>query len=240
MRYFGIEYSLNEDIVGEIPQIKEVIHSCHIEDEPHFIDKFPFEKIEINPILSNVVLNTKSNRTDAIKINSIGFSFGSLVISDRFKKILEQFNCYCVQFFPTYILHENEECMSYWQTHIYKIPYEYIDFKNTDILIKERDTNGKSIQKYLNRTSKEEFLQMTKFIKYPKMIYLKNISFSNQMNLDFFYLRYTEGNNYGIVSERLKIELEKQGITGIEFKPFELTLQEWYSSGLREKYYGKT
>ena len=42
------------------------------------------------------------------------------------------------------------------------------------------------------------------------------------------------------VSEKLKIELEKNEITGIEFKPIEISFNEWYvSGGEREKIYGK-
>ncbi|MGY0408906.1 MAG: hypothetical protein ACWIPJ_11250 [Polaribacter sp.] len=66
--------------------------------------------------------------------------------------------------------------------------------------------NRKPIQKYLERTTKEGFLNMVKCIKYPKMLFLKNISFKNEMNLDYFFLRYFEGKGYRVVSERLKNE----------------------------------
>jgi hypothetical protein len=59
------------------------------------------------------------------------------------------------------------------------------------------------------------------------------------MNLDFFVLRYTEGALRGIVSERLKNELEKNEISGIEFRPIEIDYQEWLQGGYREKIYGK-
>ncbi len=89
-------------------------------------------------------------------------------------------------------------------------------------------------------SNKEDFLSMIETMKYPKILYLKNISFIELMNLDYFFLRNFEGIGNGIVSENLKIEIEKQGITGIEFKPIEISLNDWFgSNGLREKIYGR-
>jgi len=228
MKYFAIEYSLNEKMMGSLPQVKEVIHNCHVDNEPRFIDKFPFEEIKIEPILSNIKLCPNSKLTDIIMTGSIGFSFGSILISDRFKELLEQFNCYGIQFFPTHLVHKNEKNDSYWQTHIYKVPYNCVDFSNTDVLLKDRDENRKPIKRYLDKTNEESFLSMVNFIKYPKMLFLKNVAFKENMNYDYFHMRYTEGNNCGIVSEKLKKEIEKNELTGIEFRPLELTLEEWY------------
>ena len=218
MKYFILQSSLNQKIIGNIPQVKEVIHNCHVYDEANFIDRFPFKKIEINPILSNVVLYAKSKQTDLLAVVSIGFSCGSMVISDKLKKILEQSNCFGLQFFPTHFIHKNKKNNDYWQTHIYDIPYDIIDFRNTDFLLKDRDENNKPIQNYLEKMSKNEFLDMKDSMKYPKMLFLKNISFKNEMNLDYFFLRNFEGIGYGIISEKLKNKIEKESITGIKFK----------------------
>lgn len=225
-KYFSIHNSLNEKIMGKLPQVNEVVHNCHTSETPNFIDKFPFEKIEINPILSNSVLYAKARPTDLIHISGIGFSHGSMLISNKFKNLLEQFNCFGVQFFPTYIIHKEKKIENYWQTHIYDIPYNFIDFKNTGLLLKDRDENRKPIQSYLEKLNKKEFLDMVESIKYPKMLFMKNVSFVEEMNLDYFFLRYFEGANLGIVTERLKIEIEKQKITGIEFKPVEISIND--------------
>lgn len=227
--------------MGHLPQVKEVVHNCHISDNPNFIDRFPFEKIEVNPILSNAVLYSKSNQTDLIHTSSIGFSYGSMLINDKFKTILEQFNCFGIQFYSTYIIHKEKKIDNYWQTHIYDIPYDFIDFTNTALLLKYRDENGKPIQNYLERVSnKEEFLNMVEIMKYPKMLFLKNISFVKEMDIDYFFLRNYESASLGIVSEKLKNEIEEQKITGIEFRPIDVSLNDWLgSNGLREKIYGR-
>jgi hypothetical protein len=241
MKYFSIHNSLNEKIIGKIPQVKEVIHNCHVSENSNFIDKFPFKKIDLNPVLSNVVLYSKSKKTDLIQVGSKGFSFGSLLISDRMKKILKEFNCFGVQFFSTHIIHNNKKIDKYWQTHIYDIPYDFIDFENTDLLLKDRDENRKPIESHLKRViNKEDFLKVANDIKYPKTLFLKNISFVKEMDLDYFFLQNFEGASLGIASEKLKNEIEKQEITGVEFKPIEVSLNDWFeSNGLREKNYGR-
>lgn len=62
------------------------------------------------------------------------------------------------------------------------------------------------------------------------------------MDLDYFFLRYLEnGGSYGIVSERLKDEIEKQGITGIEFRPIKISYNEWIKrDGPRDQIYGRS
>lgn len=226
--------------MGKLPQVKEVVHNCHVSDNPNFIDRFTFEKIERNPILSNAVLYNESNQTDLIKTGSVGFSYGSMLISNKLKEIIEQFNCFGIQFFPTYIYHKDKKVENYWQTHIYDVPYDFINFKDTDLLLKDRDENRKQIQSYLERVSnKEEFLNMAETMKYPKMLFLKKVSFVEKINLDYFFLRNFEGASNGIVSKELKNEIEKQEITGVEFKPIEVDLNDWLgSNGSREKTYG--
>ena len=40
MKYFTLENSINEKIMGNIPQTKEYIHHCDIWNDPNFIEKF--------------------------------------------------------------------------------------------------------------------------------------------------------------------------------------------------------
>src|SRR5690349_13486573 len=232
MKYFAIEYSLNERIVGKIPQTKEFKHHCDVSNDPSFIDKFPFTKIEVNPILSNLVLYPSAKQTDVIDtMSSVGFSFGSLVVSNEFKDILEQFKCYGIQFFSTHIIQDGEVYAGYWQTHIYKLAFEYIDFSKTQIVLRDRDKNRNVITKDLKVSSMIEFFTIAESVVYPKEIRLSDIHFNENMDLDYFQLGYINGGHRGIVSEKLKSELEKQNCTGIEFRPLELPLVEWLQNG---------
>ena len=227
--------------MGKIPQIKEFIYHCDVDSNPKSIDKFIFEKIEIEPILSNVALYANAKQTDFINTyGHVGFGFGNL-ISDKFKHLLEKFNCYGFQFFKTYIVQKNEKVETYWQTNVYDFPYKFINFKKTSFLLKDRDVNRNVISEIIYFKDVEEFKVFANQVRYPKWIFFKDIVFRQDMNLDFFSLRYTEGTQNGIISERLKNELEKNKITGIEFRPIEISFQDWVKSdGPRDQIYGRS
>jgi hypothetical protein len=238
MKYFAIENSLNEKIMGKIPQMKDCITHCHV-DDPNLIDNLYFKKIEGVPILYNAVLHANAKKTDLIETGGIGFSFGTIVISDKLKKIFDRFNVYGVQYFNTYIVQSNKENTKYFQTHFYDFPFQNIDFTKTSFLLKDRDIHRNVVSKEITFSNTEELLDFTDEIKYPSIVEFKEITFNSEMNLDYFFLRFFNANK-GIVSENLKNEIERNNITGIEFRPIEISYNEWYGTGNeREKIYGK-
>ena len=107
--------------------------------------------------------------------------------------------------------------------------------------IKEYKENGNVDKKDIKFTNLNEFINLTETLEPPKMLFIKSFFFNIHMNLDYFTLRYTESCHDGIVSEKLKKEIEKEGITGIEFRPIELSLNEWLMpGGERERIYGRS
>lgn len=241
MKYFALQTSLNKKVLGKYPNIDGFVHHCNVDEESKFIDKFLFEKIEIKPVLSNVILSNDAKLIDFIDVfGDVGFNFG-YIISDKFKQILDQFNCYGFQFFETYIIQNNQRIDNYWQTNIYDFAFSFIDFKNTLFLLKDRDLNRNVISKSINFSNENEFKLFVNNLSYPKMISFSSISFTENMNLDFFTLRYSDGAQKGIVSEKLKNEMEKNEITGIEFRPIEISLQDWLKrDGPRDQIYGRS
>lgn len=240
MKYFSVQGSMNTKIIGKIPHTKEVLHNCDVWDEPMFIDRMFFRKIEGTPILSNAVLFPKAKLTDFILTYGIGFGFGSMLISNKLKNILEKFNVFGLQYFKTFLIHNNEKIENYWQTHISNLAYDYIDFDKTIFLLKEYSLDGSVNIQELQIANLSEFLIITQNLVPPKMLFIKSFKFNKKMNLDYFALRYTEDCHYGIVSEKLKKEIENQCITGIEFRPIEVNINEWLAGGEREKIYGKS
>ncbi len=238
MKYFAIENSLNDRIQGKIPQVKEHIFNCHV-DDTNFIDNFNFNRIESIPILANVVLDPNALQTDLIESGGMGFSFGSIVVSEKLKKILDCYNIYGLQYFNTYIIQNNKKIDHYFQTHFYDFPFQYIDFKETIFLLSDRDIHRNVIIKEIKFNNTKEFLNFTSKMNYPKMIEFKKISFISEMDLDYFFLRFSNANK-GIISEKLKNEIENQYSTGIEFRPIDLSYNEWTApGGERERVYGK-
>lgn len=240
MKYFSIESSLNKKIMGKIPQAKEFIHHCDVWEEPNFIDRFIFEEIKIQPILSNVVLYSNAKKTDLIDTyGDVGFVF-SYIISTKLKELFEKFNYYGFQFFNTYVIQNNEKLNDYWVINKYDFPYQYIDLKRTTFKLKNslsRETLG-----IIEFSNLDDFLAKIDSIKYPETISISDLSFNENMDLDFFSLRFYEnGGHKGIVSERLKNEIEKNEITGIEFRLIEIPFQDWQKrDGQRDQIYGRS
>lgn len=241
MKYFAIEPSMNRKIVGKIPQTKETIHHCDVWNEPKLISNLFYTKIEEIPILSNAVLHPKAIVTDLIEpISTFGFS-SSMLISNNLKNIFERFNLFGVQFFSTYVIQNNTKIEGYWQSHISEQAFKLLNFKKLNFTIKTNKNDGTVTFEEINFIKTlEDFLKYKEEYKFPTQLYFRNLDLIND-KFDFFFLpHYINGTGKGIISEILKNEIEKQEITGIEFRPIELSLQDWYHSGEREKIYGKS
>jgi hypothetical protein len=241
MNYYSISTSLNKKITGYLPQTKEIIYNCDVINEPKFIDLHFFREITINPILANLSLYKSTKLTDLISSNGgMGFTFGSMIISDKLKKIFEQFNIYCLQYFPTFVMQNNERIDGYWQTHISKQGFELLDFKKIRFVFKEIIDSKVHYKDIDFIKSLEDFLKCKEKSEWPIELYFFDLILKKDVKYDYFYIpHFINGNGYGIVSENLKNEIEKNGITGIEFRPIELSLQDWFHSEQREKIYGK-
>lgn len=239
MKYFAIEHSMDKKVLGKVEQTKGNYHNCHIWDEPRFIDRFAFKKIEINPILSYPILHQSAKLTDLIKAQGIGLTPVSIIISNKFKRLLEKFNLFGVQFFPTFVIQNNKKISGYWQSHIYDIPYNFIDFDKTNIMSQNIEKMIINFKEILPISTSTELVKAIEKMQYPSAVYIDNPSFTSSMILDYFCLRYFDnGGYYGTISQKLKLEIENQGITGIEFRPIEISYQDWLHYE-REKIYGK-
>lgn len=239
MKYFAIHHSLNRKIVGKIPHTKEVLYNCDVWDEPRFIDRMFYRKIVGLPILANAVLFPKAKLTDFINTyNVIGFT-GSMLISDKFKKAFEKFNLFGLQFFPTFIIQNNIKIEGYWQTHISEQGFALLDFPKIDFKYKKFINDKVIYEDIENIITLEDFLKCKEENILPTELNFFNLKLKEDEIFDFFLIpHYINGNGYGIVSEKFKLEIESQGITGIEFRPIEIPLNEWLNVE-REKKYGK-
>lgn len=230
---------MNTKIVGKFPQAKEIIHNCDVWDEPRFIDRMFYQKIEGVPILSNAVLFPKAKLTDIINSGGgIGFS-GSILISDKLKKVFEKFNLFGLQFFPTFIIQNNTKIEGYWQTHISEQAFSLLDFKKIKFVFKKRIDEKVVYEDIDFINSLQDFLKCKEASEWPVELYFLDLILKEE-EFDYVFLpHYINGTGHGIVSERLKNELENNEITGIEFRPIEFSINEWLPGGEREKVYGK-
>lgn len=239
MKFFFINNSLNPNILGHYPQVKEIKQNCHVWDEPKFIEHVDFEKIDFEPITANAILHTKSKLTDLISVTRMGFT-RKLLMSGQLKTILENNRKEGLQFFQSNLILNNHEIENYWILNMYNINMEFIEFSQSDIYLTEYTVN--KIEK-LNINSYEQYSNIKSEIDkkgYPAGIMIENIRLNSNIQEHFFAILNVMGGVKYIVSENLKKEIEDAGCTGIEFQPVELSYQEWSApGGERERIYGK-
>lgn len=240
MKYYIINHSMNKKVLGHYPQIKEVVHNCHIWNEPRFIEHTHFEKINFTPITSDVVLFNKSKITDLIVPGTIGFSL-KILISSRLRKIFEEKgNQNKLQFFQSSVYHKEMQHRDFWILNFYNPDFHVINFSNSDIYLTE---NTFTLKEKINILTVEDFKKKLEEVKktgYPLGIRITRYTIKDNIKEHLILLTDVEGGVNYLVSETLKIEIEKAGCTGIEFQPIEFTLTEWLQGGEREKVYGKS
>ena len=230
--------------MGSYPQVKKVIYNCDVDNDPLFIDKFYFQEIKIKPIVANPVLYSKSKLTDLIFIQDMGFTFTKL-ISGKLKSILQSQRNNGLQFIQCSVFKDDIEYKDYWLLNMYEFNQEYIDIENSTIYYEKHTddfyTTYKTEKIVLKLKGIEELMSHIEFAKdKTEMIGIEKLRLVNNIKEDFFRLRYVLGGINYIISEKLKIEIENAGCTGIEFQPTELSFNEWMAvGGEREKVYGK-
>ena len=231
--------------MGHYPQVKDVIYNCHVWDNPLFIDRFHFEKINVKPIVANPILHPNSKCTDIIDTKSaMGFSF-RILISGKLKGILERNKNNGIQFIQCSVFKGGNEYSDYWLLNVFEFNHEHIDFEKSIISYEKQsddyNVSSKREKLYLDLSNLSEFMKYVEIAK-PKaeMVGIEKLFLNNNVSDNFFILRYVFGSKY-FVTETLKQEIEDAGCTGIEFQPIELSYNEWTASGgEREKIYGKS
>jgi len=234
MEYFRIRYTGDRKVLGNYPQVKEVKYKCHIYDEPRFIQHIKYQKIDFEPIVATPVLYVKSKRTDLIEHLGIGFSH-RILVSSRFKDILEKSNGEDFQFFKCPIFHDGNEYKDYCIVNPINTKLDYIDFQKSNIMIRRRDDEGGTKTDKIEISNIEDFYSTQKFYRRSnERIFIEKISFNKNLKSDFFTVRSVEGGIGYYVSETLKLEIEKKGFTGMEFPPAHYSYQDWVSTLKKE------
>lgn len=240
MKYYVIRVSLNKKDIGTYPQVVHAKHNCHVWDNPKFVDKVNFQKINYEPITSNAILEKKAKLTDLISSNGVGFTL-KLLISDKLKNIIEVYANKKCQFFKAPVIFKDDFVYGYYLLHPYNFAYENVNFEGSSFILRKKKNGGGNQDEKVNVSTFEDFQKVLSNKKkegYQKFC-IDRIKLKPDINEDFFVLRYVEGGIKYIVSEKLKKEIENLECTGIEFMPIEMKLTEWLQGGEREKVYGK-
>ena len=239
MKFFCLKESLNNKIVGIYPQVEDANYQCDIWTEPKFVDRVNFIKTDFVPLTATAILRERGKLTDLISAGIVGFSL-KLLMSGKLKKSIQAYRTSGLQFYQSAVLFDEGEVSDYWVLNPFEINMEFIDYSRSEIF-KMKNTFDKverldiqSINDFIEQKSKIEFQG------YPLSILIDKIKLVENIDQDFFTLLNVEGGVKYIVSERLREHIELEGLTGIEFMPVELSLNEWHGKGgERERIYGK-
>ncbi|MBN8652261.1 MAG: hypothetical protein J0L67_12575 [Cytophagales bacterium] len=233
---------MSNDIVGKFFQSEKIAN--HKENETKILNNIFFEKIEFEPIVPKAILHKKAKVTDLISNVNAGGNL-HLLMSKKLADIVRKHRKNGMQFFETSLItHDNKEIRGYLSLNMFVSNNEYIDIKNSIVRYDKKSEDYNLTYKtkveytYFNdQTSFDEALQFA--TQNHETFYFSKIRLLNNIDEEFFMLRYVEGGAKYVVSEKLKKEIEDAGCTGIEFQPVDLSLTEWLQGGEREKIYGK-
>jgi hypothetical protein len=242
MQYFKLRNSLNSKIIGKYFQSSDAKHNCNVWDEPKFIEHTNLKEITFEPIVSNAIIAPKAKVTDLISSSSIGFS-RKLLISGKFKHVLQENVHDGIQFFQAPIIYKGDIMNDYWLVNAYPAKTDKLDFEKSLIIARKRKEGGGTYVVEEKVSSFSEFIEKSEFYWNNKIgqLLIRTMVFQDNVTDNFMTIDNTEGGVAYVVSEGLKQKIEDAGCTGIEFQHVEISNHDWLSpdGGEREKIYGK-
>lgn len=218
MKYFIMEESLNEKIIGsDFPQVYKFIKG-YDEDAPDALfslykykDTFP----DYIPNLDGVMLAGYAKLTDFV---SNGFSPFLLIMNEKAKDILGQFHL-CPHKFYSLGLYRRKIKNDYFLFHYHSNYSDFVDYQKRLLEnIIHSDFNPIPFCQFQGgilgeKKSYKNRKGISCGIRGDRIV--MNKDFDHE--LDFFVISILDGNTY--VSERLKNAIETAGLTGWEFTP---------------------
>lgn len=184
------------------------------------------------------ILQKKAKLTDLLSAVPAGFS-QKLLVSNELKNILNEFVEDVFQFVSCKI-QANDLSYEYWLSVPLTTSFELIDFKQSEVTTRRTNPEGGFNFEQVNISTLEEFnnyLAGQSDLERWKTI-INRVNISESASKDIFVLTHVEGGLGYYVSERVMNALLAHGITGIEFKPINLTSNEWLHEH-RNAIYGK-
>lgn len=173
----------------------------------------------------DMVFEKKAAITDVI---SVSISADGLMISQKMKEILEKFNLGDHRFYPAKILDtkKNQIYTYYWLHFIFnEAKQDYIDYPNSKFVVEEM-LEGEIIRQFLiSFNSQKEYTKYCRkchdnWAKLPEStpfteVKIKYLKLKNRTP-DIIGFGRVDGDLY--CTKKLRLELEKNNITGITFK----------------------
>lgn len=222
MSYFILDFaSASKETGTQFPQVQKmsVGYDYDTSNSIYAVGKCRFSFPDFKPNLDSFVLHPKANLTDVISISLINGA--GFLISEKFKKLLQDFNIVQHKFYPASVIHEELTNSNYYWMHIINDLTDYVNYKRSKFFIyKNFSINAGTI----SIESKEHFLKRKDELKKanPKQtvtIWAETICFNSKFDttLDFFDVSTFDAKYY--ISERLAESIINSKITGMKISP---------------------
>jgi hypothetical protein len=212
-RYYSFTDSTDTKVIGShFPQCAGVLPGYNNEYENrlslYYFAHQKGRKINFMPDLSAIKILERTKLTDLISC-SLGPG-NDLVVSTKFKDLIQKYNCSKYQLFQA-TLNKKKETFQYWWIHYMytlekTVDYEASTFFHADEGLSEKANSIKSYKEYKDFYDKEDTFGLIRATK----------TVLKHKPLDFFIIGQFNQTHY--VSESLKQKIIDVGITGIEFK----------------------
>lgn len=222
MKYYVLKHSNEQNIVGDTPQSEGMKDSYISYADDSAFKMSPYEIPEFQPNFDAMLLSSKAKLTDWVD-DPFGTTGPGMTVSKKFKNILTSHNLCKHEFYKVGILHKGSSIDNYWYMRIGEIleDTDCIDFHKTHFVSKPMFLwmDDKPImlnvkdRLELQQAVKEQITSNPMFKVLPDTKLYLNKKFDK--NMDLFYFGFSD---MYIVSERLKLEIEKFNITAVEFK----------------------
>jgi hypothetical protein len=223
MKYYRIENSIHVNIIGTFPQIQDGEVPTTI-NHPLALSALLFEKATAETQVPRGRLDKKAKLTDLLSASFSGLS-GRLVVSKRFKEILEGFSSEGVEFLKSSVLTSKGKTEDYWIVNPFQSGYNFLDFHDSEF--SNMDGMGRNIIKNVNFASADDFIlayleNRKSAISNPfpnhRPLMITKIVIKPTNDRDFFSIAPIKPSGIGFfVSEVLKRKIEDEKISGIEF-----------------------
>jgi hypothetical protein len=218
--FYRVQNSLDNKVIGNVSQQFETADYSggNIHSKLHLSNVF-FKDEDLDKIIVPYpILKKGAKVTDLIG----GTCYGNqlrLLISNKLKNILEQADNPTLKFIKTYITHKNIIYPNYWFTHPLAFQMDLINYKLSDI--HEFNVEDYTYDKRIIINNFQDFNANRANIKVPKGLTIKKLVLNYSVRDVLILERVKAGVSY-YVSEKIKIEMENAGCTGIEFEPIEV------------------
>ena len=226
--------------------IKSYVDKCSVNDT-RFLGKHDNRNpVGFEPIIPEIILNRGKKIPDFFSAG--GMLSPRKIVSSRLKVLLEN-SCdrECIEFFPISLIQNKKKIQGYWITNFVSFSDESLDFEKTMFRVDTRTPIKNKYGVYVDSTSSSEF---RKFKDFQEFLEVKEAGWGSGITVfpekpkvkvseKSAIILFDKISILGIiVSVEIKKEIEENGYEGIEFRPLETSIEEWYGSdGLRKQFY---